>query len=135
MPRAGSHIADGFQTGTAQARDHGGIGAERGYRQRPDRIGLLAFANDAAMDMTGQRPRAHGGAGDGGTDRKTLRGQHVAHQPHHRGLAAEQMHAAGDVEKQAVRRIERHQRGKAVAPFGDGIQRVSVGGFVGIVHP
>ena len=45
------------------------------------------------------------------------------------------MHAAGDVEKQAVRGIERHQRGEAVAPFGDGVQRESVGGFVGIVHP
>ena len=87
------------------------------------------------MDITGQRPRAHGGAGDGGADRKTLRGQHAAQQPHHRGLAAEQMHAAGDVEKQAVRGIERHQRGEAVAPFGNGVQRVGVGGFIGIVHP
>ena len=135
MPRAGSDIADGFQAGAAQARDDGRIGAERGYRQRPDRIGFLALADDAAMDMTGQRPRADGGAGDGGADRKTLRGQHVAHQPHHRGLAAEQMHAAGDVEKQAVRGIERHQRREAVAPIGDGVQRVGVGGFVGIVHP
>ena len=116
MARAAGHIADGFQAGAAQARDHGRLGAERRHRQRPDRIGFLAGADDAAMGMTGQRPRAHGGAGDGGADRKTLRGQHAAHQPHHRGLAAEQMHAAGDVEKQAVRGIERHQRGETVAP-------------------
>ena len=86
------------------------------------------------MGMTGQRPRAHGGAGDGGADHKTLRGQNAAHEPHHRGLAAEQMRAAGDVEKQAVRGIERHQRGEAVAPIGDGVQRVGVGGFIGIIH-
>ena len=48
-------------------------------------------ADDAAMDMARQRPRAYGGAGDRGADRKALRGQRVAHQPHHRGLAAEQM--------------------------------------------
>ena len=45
------------------------------------------------------------------------------------------MHAAGDVEQQAVRRIQRHQRREAVAPAGDGVQGVSVGRFIGIVHP
>ncbi len=135
MPRAGGDIADGFQARAAQAGDNSRIGAQRGHRQRPDRIGFLALPHDAAMDMTGHRPRAHGGAGDGGADRKTLRGQHVAQQPHHRGLAAEQMHTAGDVEKQAVRGIERHQRREAVAPTGNGIQRVDVGGLIGIEHP
>ena len=53
---------------------------------------------------------------------------------HQRGLAAEQMGAAGDVEKQAVRRIQRHQRREAVAPVGDGVQRRGVGGFIGIEH-
>ena len=134
MPRAGGDIADGFQPGAAQAGGDRIAGAERGHRQRPDRIGFLAIANDAAMDMAGHRPRADRGAGDGGADGKALRGQRVAHQPHHRGLAAEQMHAAGDVEKQAMRGIQRHQRREAVAPVGDGIQRVRVGGFIGIEH-
>jgi len=44
------------------------------------------------------------------------------------------MGAAGDIEKQAMRGIQRHQRREAVAPVGDGIQRVSVGGFIGIEH-
>ena len=35
------------------------------------------------------------------------------------------MGTAGDVEKQAVRRIDRHQRGEAVAPVGNGIQRLA----------
>ncbi len=60
--------------------------------------------------------------------------KHAAHQPHHRGLAAEQMHAAGDVEKQAVRGIERHQRSETVAPRRNGVQRVGIRGLVGIVH-
>ena len=44
------------------------------------------------------------------------------------------MDAAGDVEKQAMRGIERHQRREAVAPVGYGIQRVDVGGFIGIEY-
>jgi len=85
--------------------------------------------------MTRHRPRAHGRAGDGGADGKALRGQDVAHPPHHRGLAAEQMGAAGNVQKQAVRGIQRHQRRKAVAPVGDVIQRLRIGRFIGIEHP
>ena len=66
---------------------------------------------------------------------KPCRGQGAAHHLHHRGLAAEQMGAAGDVEKQAMRGIQRHQRREAVAPVGDGIQRPGIGGFIGIEHP
>ena len=52
-----------------------------------------------------------------------------------RGLAAEQMGAAGDVEKQAMRRIERHQRREAVAPVGDVVERLGVGRLVGVDGP
>jgi len=44
------------------------------------------------------------------------------------------MRTAGDIEKQAVRGIERHQRGEAVAPFGNGVQHMIVGGFIGIIR-
>ena len=37
------------------------------------------------------------------------------------------MGAAGDVEKQPMRRIERHQRREAVAPVGDVVERLAVG--------
>jgi hypothetical protein len=87
------------------------------------------------MDVTGQRPRADRGTGDGGADRKTLRGQHIAQQPHHDGLAAEQMDTAGDIEEQAVRGIARDQWCEAVAPFGNRIQRLRVSGFIGIEYP
>jgi len=99
MTRAAGDIADGFQPGTTQAICYRIIGAQRGYRQRLDRISLLAITDDATMDMTSYRPRAYRGAGDGSADGKTLNGQHVTQLPHHRGLAAEQMDAAGDVEK------------------------------------
>jgi hypothetical protein len=132
MPRAAGDIADGFQPGAAQASGYRAVGAERRHRQRPDRIGFLAFTDDVAMDMTRHRPRAHGSAGDGGADGKALRGQDVAHQPHHRGLATEQMDTAGDVEKQAMRGIQRHQRRETVAPRRNGVQRLGVGGFIGI---
>ncbi len=87
------------------------------------------------MDMTRHRPRAHRGAGDGGANGKALRTQYATHHPHQRGLAAEQMGAAGDIEKQAVRGIQRYQRREAVAPVGDVIQRLGVGRLIGIEHP
>jgi hypothetical protein len=53
---------------------------------------------------------------------------------HHRSLAAEQMGAAGDVQEQAVGRIERHQRREAVAPVGNMIQRFAIGSLIGVEH-
>ncbi len=135
MTRAAGDIADGFQPGAAQAIGDGSIGAQRGHRQRLDRLGFLAITDDATMDVTIHRPRAHRGSGDGGADGKTLSGQYTTHPSHHRGLAAEQMGTAGDVEKQAMRRIDRHQRRETIAPVGNGIQRPGVGGFIGIEHP
>ena len=54
--------------------------------------------------------------------------------PQQRRLAAEQMGAAGDVEEETMRRIERHQRREAVAPVGDVFERLAVSGLVGVVH-
>ena len=112
------------------------IGAEREYRQRLDRIGFLALPDDAAMERDFVRVRAQTGvAGDRGADGKALPRQCVAQHLHQRRFAAEQMGAAGDVEKQAMRGIERHQRREAVAPVGDVVQQAGVGGFIGIEHP
>ncbi len=44
------------------------------------------------------------------------------------------MDTAGDVEKQAVRGIQRHQRRETVAPTGNGVQRLGIGGLIGIEH-
>ena len=51
------------------------------------------------------------------------------------GLAAEQMRAAGDVEKQAMRQIQRHQRRETVAPVGDVVdQHLRIRGRIGVEH-
>ncbi len=42
-------------------------------------------------------------------------------------LAAEELRAAGDVEQNAVGRIERDERRIALAPFGDALDEFSVG--------
>ena len=44
------------------------------------------------------------------------------------------MGAAGDVQIQPMRRIERHQRREAVAPVGDIVERLPVGDLVGVEH-
>ncbi len=69
-----------------------------------------------------------------GADGKPLPRQRSAYRLHQRGLAAEQMRAAGDVEKQTMRRIERHQRRKTVAPVGDVVQGFAIGGRIGVEH-
>ena len=65
---------------------------------------------------------------------KPRRRQRAAHDLQQRAFAAEQMGAAGDVEIEPMRRIERHQRRKAVAPVGDVIERLAVGDLVGVEH-
>ena len=49
----------------------------------------------------------------------------------HRLFAAEQMGAAGDVEEQPVRAVERHQRRVAVAPVGEAFEQPAVGLRIG----
>ncbi len=132
MALARGHIPDGFEAGAAQASRDGLIGAECEHRQRTDRIGFPALADNAAMGMASQGSCADGRAGNRAADGKALRGQRRAQKMHQCGLAAEQMRATGDVEKQAMRRIERHQRREAVAPVGDVIQQFGVGGLIGV---
>ena len=86
------------------------------------------------MGMVSDRARADRGGGDRGADRKALPRQRGAYRLQQRGLAAEQMRAAGDVEEQTMRRIERHQRGETVAPVGDVVQGFGVGGRIGVEH-
>jgi hypothetical protein len=127
-------VTNSFQPCAAQAAGDGILSAECGYRQRLHAVCFLAIHDDAAMDMPIHRPRADRGAGNRRTDGKALPRQRVTYHLHQRGLAAEQMRAAGDVKEQAMRGIQRHQRGEAVAPVGDGAQRLRVGGLVGIEH-
>ncbi len=73
-------------------------------------------------------------ARDRGADGKAAAAQRAADDLQQRTLAAEQMGAAGDVEIEPMRRIERHQRREAVAPVGDIVERLAVGDFIGVEH-
>ena len=134
MTAARGDIADGFQPGTAQAFGDGVIGAEGCHRQRGDGVGLSAIGDDATGRSVRQRARADRGGGNGRADGKALPRQCPRELPQQRRLAAEQMGAAGDVEKQPMRRIERDQRRETVAPVGDVFQRLAVGRLVGIIN-
>ncbi|GCC48831.1 hypothetical protein chiPu_0033187 [Chiloscyllium punctatum] len=57
----------------------------------------------------------------------------MGHDLQQRALAAEQVRAAGDVEEQAIGRIERDQRREAVAPVGDVVQHLQIGCGIGVV--
>jgi hypothetical protein len=108
VARARSDIADGFQSGTAQAAGDGILGAEREYRQWPDRIGFFALPDDLPGAIARHRAGTDRCTCNPGADRKTLPRQRFADDLHQRSLAAEQMGAASDIEKQAMRRIERY---------------------------
>ena len=100
----------------------------------PTASGLLAIGNDFSANMPRQRAGADRGRGNRGADGKAAPCQRAAHDLQQRALAAEQMGAAGNVEIQPVRRIERHQRREAVAPVGDIVERLSVGDLIGVEH-
>ena len=134
MAGARGDVADGFQSGAMKPAGDGVFRAECCDRQRADGFGLLAVGNDFSRNMPRQGAGADRGPRDISADGKTPPGQRAAHGLQQRRLAAEQMGAAGDVEEQPVRRIERHQRREAIAPVGDIVQRLAVGGLVGIEH-
>lgn len=69
------------------------------------------------------RPRCWGKAG---ANIETLMEEARQDVVQHGALAAEQMGAAGDVEKQAVRPVQRYQRGVAVAPVGKAFEQAPV---------
>ena len=131
---AGGDIADGFQPGAAQAAGDGLVSAEREHRQQRDRIGFPTVTDDFPGDATRHRARADRCARNRAADDKALPCQRAAHHLHQRGLAAEQMGAAGDVEKQAMRGIERHQRRETIAPIGNLVQHLDVGRFIGVEY-
>ena len=124
-----------FSPARRRPRGDGLVGAERGHRQRLDRLGLLAIARRCGHGAWRVSVRAQTEVpAIAALTAKPCARQRAAHELQQRGLAAEQMGAAGDVEKQAVRRIERHQRREAVAPVGDVVRASCVGRLVGIEH-
>ena len=105
-----------------------GSSAQRRDRQRQHaRASLLAARHEALPAIARDAPGAARRIGDRGARGKALLAQPRQEIAGERRFAAEQMRAAGDVEKQAVRRIEADQRRVAVAPVGDGFEQTAVG--------
>ena len=73
-----------------------------------------------------QRPRCAGRWRDGGAGAETLGVQARDDLLFQRGLAAEQMRTAGDVEKKTIGRINYDDGRKAFAPIGDGVEHARV---------
>ena len=112
---ARSQIADRLQPGARQ-RHHRLRGQdERRGRQPRDRLRIASGGHDAAAPEPGDGMRGLRRAGDGTATMQPRSGHPVGDERKQAGLAAEEMSAAGDVEHQPVRGIERHQRRETLA--------------------
>ena len=78
-----------------------------------------------------RRPGGARRGGKPGADIKALMEEARQDVVEHGAFAAEKMGAAGDVEKQAVGPVQRHQRGVAVAPVGEAFEQAAVGLRIG----
>ena len=130
--RARGEIGDAGQAGGFQVRDGLGIDAQRRDRQRQHGRFGFAARDDARLAIARDAPGAADRVGDRDAGAQTLLREPRDQIAGERRLAAEQMRAAGDVEQQAIRRIEADQRRIAVAPVGDGFEQTPVGLRIGV---
>ena len=96
-------------------------------RQRP-RGGLIAARrHDGLSPEAGEGTRGIGRAGDHGAHRKAALPEPLQGLPPQRGLAAEEVVAAGHVEDEPVHRVEGDERGPAVAGLGHPAEQCRIG--------
>ena len=139
-PRLADQLADALQAEPVEERILLAADPERGDRKIGDRLGLRTRKNSAARAVMRKRPGGAGGGGDGAAHLKTLARETVKEVGEERffavimAMAGEKMRAAGDVEEQAVRKIERDERRIAVAPVGELFEERMVGRLVGLGH-
>ena len=100
--------------------------AQRRRRQRRERRPHLLRRHQRGVAIARDAPGAAGGVGDRRAGVQALCGEAGEQVAAHGGLPAEQMGAAGDVEHEAVGRIEADQRRVAIAPVGDGVEQPAV---------
>ena len=130
--RARGEIGDAGEAGGFQVRDDVGIEAQRRDRQRQHGRFGFAARDDAGLAIARDAPGAADRVGNRDAGVKPLMREPRDQIAGQRRFAAEQMRAAGDVEQQAVRRIEADQRRVAVAPVGDGFEQPPVGLRIGV---
>ncbi len=132
--RTRGEIGDADEAGRFQIRGGLGIDAQRRDRQRQHGRFGFAARDDAGLAIARDAPGAADRVGDRDAGAQALLREPRDQIARERRFAAEQMRAAGDVEEQAVRRIEADQRRVAVAPVGDIFEQAPVGLRIGLHH-
>ena len=112
-------LADALQADALQREDGVVIEAQGGKRERRDRRGRGADRDDAGQAEAGDGGGGAGRVGNRRAGEEALRLQPGNEIGAQRCLAAEKMRRAGDVEHQAVRRRQGHQRRVPLRPVGD----------------
>ena len=130
--RPRGQIGDADEARGLQVRDDVGIDAQRRDRQRQHGRFGFAARDDALFAIARDAPGAADRVGNRDAGAQALLREPRDQIAGERRFAAEQMRAAGDVEQQAIRRIEADQRRVAVAPVGDGFEQAPVGLRIGV---
>lgn len=133
--RAIDDVGDSHQPDLRQGLHAHGRDPQRCERQRKQGFAGLAAGDDGGVrPMMRHRPGAADRVGHGGAGLPSETGKARDEVAAERRLAAEQMHTAGDVQQQPVRRIEAQQRRVTIAPIGDGVERLPLGCGIGLGH-
>ena len=133
--RTVEYISDVFESDLRERFDRFRSKSQCGEGKRRDRASCFAHGYDAISAEPCHRPRTSHRIGDRDARLITLRLKPPRQIGRERGLAAEQMRAAGNVEHQPVGRLEPDQRCVAVAPVGDRFEQREVRMLVGIRDP
>ena len=141
--RLADQLPDPLQPEPVEKRLRLRVDPKRRHRQIGDRLRLLARAGRARLRRNGRAPRRR---------RRSRRWRRAPQSPGARGgrgnrreappprlrsrvaVAGEEMRAAGNVEEEAVGRIERDERRIAVRPVGDLFEKRAVGRLVRLRH-
>ena len=133
-PRARYQIGNAGQTGCLQDRNSLSIDPQRRDRQTPHRGLGLTGRYDALLAIARDAPRTTGGVGHRDAGAQSLLREPADQVAGERRLAAEQVRATGDVEQQAIRRIETDQRRVAITPVGDAFEKTLIRFRIGFHH-
>ena len=127
-------VPDGLEAGAGK-RGCGLMGnGERRDKERRNGLRFGTRRHDRHAPEPCKRLRRIGRAGGRGACGKPRPRHAMQHVSAQSRLPAEEMRAAGNIEDQAIRRIERHERRPAVAIIGDGLEQRRIGGRIGIEH-
>ena len=125
-------VADTLQADTQQRIDGVGWQFQRGERQRQQHGAHAGVGDDPAGAVARNAPGAGGRTRDRGFDGEALCRQPVVHGLLQRRFAGKQMRAAGDVEHDAVWRVEPGVGRPAARPIGEAFEDLLLGLGIGV---